>query len=872
MDARPKTVSDILHTGDQYIIPFFQRYYSWKKEHWDRLKKDIWALMEDDAKMVHFLGPLVCTPTSHYPGGIPAYQLIDGQQRLTTLTVLLAALRDVALSRNEKDLAAEISEDYLLHKRKQGTERYKVLPRLGDREALIAILEGHEDLTAHEESGVLQAWKYFKRHTEHLARMDTVMQLKRLFDTVTRRLSLVVVTIEGENPYEIFESLNSTGLPLEESDLIRNFIFMQVPIDKQQDFHERHWKPLEGLFEAREGLKELPMTPFFRDYLMRNGRYSREDSTFVDFKQQQKDSKLSLEDQVKELIHFAKLDVMLRRPQTVQREPLRRLLTQVDGMDISTAYPLILNLLDRNARTLLSDEDLEGCLLDLVSFVLRRSIGGETTRQYGKWFVEAITVIKDTPRVELAQYWLRRKWPDDQTVQSRVIDFPIYWRESRKTRIVLEAIEESYDHKEKVSLKDLTIEHVMPQTIGNNAAGKSWKAMLGEQWEKVSDKCLHTLGNLTLTGYNPDLSNSSYEKKRELLAESHLELNKYFAPLPVWTAETIKDRSRQLAEILIRLWPRPQSGETYKPSAEALPDPEGLSVGEKKRLAYRRSLDSRLEDRGVSPELIVPNTSSCLEVPIGKTGSLEIQIGFWPGVRMLYISLVPVGDVGEAIEEKLKMQKDSIENVLGYKLEWQDADIFVADRGVAVWDREDWPVQHDWLGDRLEDFLRVFNPLVEQLEDEVLKDPAIRQKYDLRKLFVDYWTKCAAAFDGSPLKFMAGDTDRGKTYCRFDSMDDGVALGVSLTRKHMQVGVYFKVDKDAPRSLRNAFKTALEQSRAEMRAVIGPELEWEDPYLSMYMGIPSLEDYGDWPRQFAWLRDKAEKMYKDLRIRLNLGA
>ncbi len=89
MDARPKTVRDILHTGDQYIIPLFQRYYSWQKEHWDRLRKDIWALMEDESKPVHFLGPLVCTPTSHFPGSVPAYQLIDGQQRLTTLTLLL---------------------------------------------------------------------------------------------------------------------------------------------------------------------------------------------------------------------------------------------------------------------------------------------------------------------------------------------------------------------------------------------------------------------------------------------------------------------------------------------------------------------------------------------------------------------------------------------------------------------------------------------------------------------------------------------------------------------------------------------------------------------------------------------------------------
>ena len=257
MDARPKTVRDILHTGDQYIIPLFQRNYLWEKEHWDRLRKDIWSLMEDDSKPVHFLGPLVCTPAPHFPGSVPAYQLIDGQQRLTTLTLLLAAIRNVAFSRNLTNLAEEISEDYLCHKRKLGTERYKVLPRLGDREALIAIIDGN-DLASYEDSRIYDALKYFHRHAEHWARQRTEEQLRTLLVTVTVRLALVVVTIEGESPYEIFESLNSKGLPLAQADLIRNFIFMQVPLSKQQEFNDQHWKALEEMFDAARGDGRYP--------------------------------------------------------------------------------------------------------------------------------------------------------------------------------------------------------------------------------------------------------------------------------------------------------------------------------------------------------------------------------------------------------------------------------------------------------------------------------------------------------------------------------------------------------------------------------------------------------------------------------------
>jgi uncharacterized protein with ParB-like and HNH nuclease domain len=133
MQAQPKTIRDILQTGNQYVIPLFQRYYSWEKEHWERLRLDIWALIENDSKPVHFLGPLVCHLPSKMLGSTSSCQLIDGQQRLTTLTILVSAIRDVARSRGLNDFADEVTEDYLLFKRKQGSDRYKILPRLGDR-------------------------------------------------------------------------------------------------------------------------------------------------------------------------------------------------------------------------------------------------------------------------------------------------------------------------------------------------------------------------------------------------------------------------------------------------------------------------------------------------------------------------------------------------------------------------------------------------------------------------------------------------------------------------------------------------------------------------------------------------------------------
>src|SRR5262249_8742274 len=163
--------------------------------------------------------------------------------------------------------------------------------------------------------------------------------------------------IDGENPYEIFDSLNSTGLPLEESDLIRNFVFMEIPVAKQQEFDDRHWKAYEQLFAATEAEEAVEMTPFYRDYLMRNGRYSKEDATFVDFKNTHENGVQQPEALVTELKRYARLYLMLCRPNSVQDEALRTVLRQVEGMEVNSAYPLFLNLLDRFERQTLSKED-----------------------------------------------------------------------------------------------------------------------------------------------------------------------------------------------------------------------------------------------------------------------------------------------------------------------------------------------------------------------------------------------------------------------------------------------------------------------------------------------------------------------------------
>jgi len=572
MEAHVKTVREILHSGDQFLVPFFQRHYSWRKENWQRLLDDIVALTEEAEETKHFLGPLVCTPFNPVPGEVTPYQLIDGQQRLATLTIALAALRDVAKLNALESVSDEIHEDYLIHRRRQGVQRFKVVPRLGDRSDYESIIEGSPAGTTMT-TGLLGGYSFFKREWKRLVGSDGETAIRRYLIASTARLSLVTITVGGENPYEIFESLNSTGLPLEESDLIRNFLFMQVPLHEQDKFQSAHWDVFERRFDAAGGYEKLSPTLFYRSFLMRDGDYCRNKAAYVEFKKQNLARGLTPAAQVAELQKFAKFELWLRRPLTCEVADFREVFSQTLALDITTAHPLLLHLLHRHEQGTLDKAGLLGCFTDLASFVIRRSVCGESTRGYGRLFPAAIKVIRQHARDDLRDFLLREGWPDDAAFVPHLVEFSIYKRERNKCRLLLETLEHEHHHKEEVNLKRLTVEHVLPQAIdGDDDDGKSWQRMLGPNWLVLHEKWLHTLGNLTLTGYNPELGNGSFADKQAAFAESKVSLNQHFLELAQWNDQDIKQRGLQLAQLVARTWARPAGGPGYITPAPAPPE------------------------------------------------------------------------------------------------------------------------------------------------------------------------------------------------------------------------------------------------------------------------------------------------------------
>jgi Protein of unknown function DUF262/Protein of unknown function (DUF1524) len=587
LDARAKTVQEILHATDQYLIPFFQRSYSWEDKHWRRLLADVDALAESSPDRRHFLGPLVCTPVPHVPGEVTPYQLIDGQQRVTTITLMLCALRDLASEYGQTDLAEEIKEDFLLHKRRQGLDRFKVVPRLGDREALLAILES-KDIGPWRGFQVAKCLRFFLSRFRKRAETEPAQTLRRLLRDVTSRMGLVVITVVGENPYKIFESLNSTGLPLAQADLVRNYVFMNVPLEDQQAFYEEYWRPFEAMFNGVGTEPAIDATAFYRDYLLRDGTYLPARDTYADFRDQHLRRGLSAQAQVAELRRFLRFELWLRRPSNCEIPSVRSCLLELSRLDVSTSHPLILSLLSLLEDQSISLETFEMAMRDLSSFVMRRSLTGESTRAYGRWFTEAVKRIGKDVVEDLRGVWVGRGWPNDAELSRQLLEFPIYRREPEKCRLILERLEQSYGHKEKVDPSTLTIEHILPQTIDDGPAGIAWKGVLGPEWFQVHQQWVHTLGNLTLTGYNAEMSNRSYEIKRKALIESNLVLNSYFERVESWGIEAIRRRGLELAAQVASLWPNPRQRETPirdGPAAKATFDVEQLRVQSLARLA-----------------------------------------------------------------------------------------------------------------------------------------------------------------------------------------------------------------------------------------------------------------------------------------------
>lgn len=556
MQANGTNFRSIMEGTRQYIVPLFQRTYSWQKENVDTLWNDIEGLYElgSGSSKEHFIGSFVAMPNNPTPN-VSRFILIDGQQRMTTLLLFLAALRSVAVERQQPHLAAAIRDTFLMNPYAPEYAE-KFVPTQADRTEFRAIVDNMAS-TPISSPALRTAYELARKHVEGKDESGQPFDLERLRNTVINSLSLVSITLSAtDNPYVIFQSLNGTGADLTQADLIRNYFFMRLSLPRQQPIYDSTWLPMQN---ALRGKGEFP--DFFRNYLSKDGSLVNYNDLYDELKTRV-DRDCANDDEVEDYIvttaRFAKHYRKVLDPSLEPDIALRKRLNRLNEWGVTVAYPLLLNLYEDYEHQRFTAAAFADMIADIESFVVRRYFCRVPTNKLSRMFIAAYRSTEPPSsgtasqrRDDLRAYLASQDWPDDIRFQQDFQDYALYLDRSR-CQVTLRLLEAAEGHKEAVKVDDLTIEHIMPQTLT-----PAWKQMLGSQFESVHNQYLDTVGNLTLTGYNSPLSNSDFLTKKAIYATSNVTLNSYFAPLTKWAETEIIQRGIHLADQAVQIWRRP---------------------------------------------------------------------------------------------------------------------------------------------------------------------------------------------------------------------------------------------------------------------------------------------------------------------------
>jgi alkylated DNA nucleotide flippase Atl1 len=557
--AKETNLEGVLEGKKQYQVPLYQRRYTWGKDQIDQLWADLVEVVETrrtDPTATHFIGSLVLAASPDNSAvGVSKFLVVDGQQRLTTLTILLAALRDHQVATEGEHHRDRVDSQYLVNKYEDGRPR-KVLPTQADRPAYSAIIEG--TATAGGTDPIGTAYRLFLGKIAEADDPEDPHDLAALENAVLRGLAVVAVTAEpGDNAHRIFESLNNTGLQLTQADLIRNYIFMRLG-HRAETVYDAVWLPMETLVKP-ENLEFL----FWLDLVAIDEKAPQADTYAGQQKRLEKMGPAAIEQDVRRIASLGSLLATILDPRRESHPDIRRRLERLNAWGSTTAFPLVIQLLAKRSADEATNEQVAAALLILESYFVRRIIIGRATASLNRTLLAAASVVARAEEVDVAlRRYLstgRRHFGTDQQVRDAAASVAFYWqgRASQK-KLILQWLEESYGSKESVDPAHLTIEHVLPQTLGDEVR-EEFRRGLQEGADIVyeHERVVHTLGNLTLSGYNSELSNRPFSAKRTMLAESGLRMNQEIAKHERWGVAEIQDRATRLADRIIALWPGP---------------------------------------------------------------------------------------------------------------------------------------------------------------------------------------------------------------------------------------------------------------------------------------------------------------------------
>jgi uncharacterized protein with ParB-like and HNH nuclease domain/predicted transport protein len=574
MKATEAKLLDFLKKSPQFVIPIYQRTYSWTQKECRQLWDDIIRCGKNDKIPVHFIGSIVYVERdlSMVTHQAPLL-VIDGQQRVTSLSLLLAALAEVIGETEPFDGFSQrkIRNYYLLNPEETGDRHFKLLLSQTDKATLTAIV-GEQPIPENHSLRIVENYGFFKAWIkENGAELATICK---------GLAKLVVVDIAlnrgSDNPQLIFESMNSTGKELSQADLIRNFVLMGLESDLQNRLYESYWHPME--LEFGQEAYGTHFDNFMRHYLtVLRGEIPNLDAVYDTFKAHARDSR---PDSDSDAAHMELLVSTIRKYAHYfcalalggEKDPdLKRAFADLRELKVDVAYPFLLELYHDYAEKILNKDDFIGAVRWIEAYVFRRAVCSIPTNSMNKTFATFGKSLKKDHYLEsIAAHFILlpsyRRFPGNEEFQRGLQIRDLY--RFRNRSYWLRRLE-NYGRKEPIQVDEFTIEHIMPQ---NENLSSVWKSDLGSDWEQVHKRWLHTLGNLTLTGYNSEYSDKSFAEKRDMAGgfkQSPLRVNEGLGQMSAWNEESIKARAARLARHAASVWPTPKLAgdvlEKYQP-------------------------------------------------------------------------------------------------------------------------------------------------------------------------------------------------------------------------------------------------------------------------------------------------------------------
>ena len=577
----------------KFIIPLYQRYYSWKRENCVRLYRDLLSLIKDGSSTAHFFGSIVSVVSGKEfaSNNSTTVTIIDGQQRLTTVSLLLLAIYNLLeqniVKSDGEDLADQIYQWYLFNK--FGENRgIKLCPVEADAGAYNALFKGNT--TQFHDSKMTLNYEYFRNSVKNDV-SNGVYTVDELYNAICK-LQIIDISLNyDDNPQLIFESLNSTGLALSDGDKIRNFVLMGQKLDVQNRFYEDYWKPIE----EKAGGEDKDISAFVQDYLRvkRQGEVTSY-KVYADFKAYAANVG-NTENLLKDMLAYAERYSVLmhgfKNPkfcvnigQKTQKtlDTLDDCIFRLNYLETTVTRRFLLEVLRLWEEKKLTDSELQEIFLTVENYIFRRTMCGVKTNTLNKTFLILHKEIKDFDGTEdnyaeKFKFAIKSKqgnarFPDDVEFAKAFAEQEIYTN-MRKSRVyILERLNNfspiTYNNVyEKFENKRYSIEHIMPQTLS-----KEWRDDLGPDYDRVHKTWLHRIANLTITAYNSEAGNDSFQRKKTDdvfgFDKTGLRLSSWIAKQDKWTETELEERSKALTEDALKIWPMPKS--SFAPSAKPI--------------------------------------------------------------------------------------------------------------------------------------------------------------------------------------------------------------------------------------------------------------------------------------------------------------